>query len=146
MTYWDCINFHKTVVLKLSWTMLFETVWKVCMKAETVLALWLMDDATWQPFVSVRVTNSRTNFFMITAEIVLIIFVMDDVICFFWENVCMTHSRTIKFYDYSWDGAYIVMGDAIWNRLQLCALPIPGQSESMVIAEMVPTLSWTMLF
>ena len=128
-----------------------------------------MDDAIWNRLESMHeswdsaciVTDGRCylttvckctrdqlqdRFFMITAEIVLIIFVMDDVIWFFGENVCMTHSRTIKFYDYSWDGAYIVMGDAIWNRLQLCALPIPGQSESMVIAEMVPTLSWTMLF
>ena len=128
-----------------------------------------MDDAIWNRLESMHeswdsaciVTDGRCylttvckctrdqlqdRFFMITAEIVLIIFVMDDVIWFFGENVCMTQSRTIKFYDYSWDGAYIVMGDAIWNRLQLCALPIPGQSESMVIAEMVPTLSWTMLF
>ena len=63
-----------------------------------------------------------------------------------FANICIKHCRTVKMYDYSSDGAYIIMGDAIWNRLQLCALPIPGQSESMVIAEMAPTLSWTMLF
>jgi hypothetical protein len=34
----------------------------------------------------------------------------------------MTHPGTInKYYDYyySWEGAYIAMDDAIWNRLQL---------------------------
>ena len=101
-----------------------------------------MDDAIWNRLESMHeswdsaciVTDGRCylttvckctrdqlqdRFFMITAEIVLIIFVMDDVIWFFGENVCMTHSRTIKFYDYSWDGAYIVMGDAIWKSFAL---------------------------
>ena len=105
-----------------------------------------MDDAIWKPFVSVRMTNSRTIFFYDYSWDGAYVFVMDDAILNSLENVCMTHSRTIKIYDYSGDGAYIVMGDAIWNRLQLYASPIPGQSESMVIAGMVPTLSWTMLF
>ena len=56
----------------------------------------------------------------------------------------MTHCSTIKSYDYSWDSAYIVMGDAIQNRLRAYASPTPGPWKSMIIAEMVPTLSWTM--
>jgi hypothetical protein len=58
----------------------------------------------------------------------------------------MTHFRTIDIYDYSWDGAYIVMDAAIWNRLQAYALPTPAQSNSMITAEKVLTFSWTMLF
>ena len=63
-----------------------------------------------------------------------------------FANMNITHSRTIKTHDYSWDGAYIVMADAIWNRLQMHALPTPGPSKSMITAGMVLTLSWTMLF
>jgi hypothetical protein len=58
----------------------------------------------------------------------------------------MAHSRTIEIYEYSWDDVYIVMDDAIWNRLQLAkyAWPTLGLSKSMTIAETVLTLSWTM--
>ena len=38
------------------------------------------------------------------------------------------------------------MGDAIRNRLQKYAWRTPGSSKSTIIAEMVLTLSWTMLF
>ena len=71
--------------------------------------------------------------------------VMDDAI---WKgaNARMTHSTTIKSYDYSGDGAYTVMGGAISNRLQAYTRSSPGLWKSMIIAEMVPTLSWTMLF
>ena len=58
----------------------------------------------------------------------------------------MIHPGTITIYDYSWDGAYIVMDDAILNRLQNYAKPIPGLSNSIIIAEMLLTLSWTMVF
>jgi hypothetical protein len=56
------------------------------------------------------------------------------------------HSRTIKIYDYSWDGACIIMDDTIRNRLQKYAWPTPGPSGSMIIAQTMLTLSWTMLF
>ena len=56
----------------------------------------------------------------------------------------MTHSSTIRFYDYSWDGPYIVMDDAIGIRLQTYAWPTPGPSKSMIVAETVLTLSWAM--
>ena len=36
----------------------------------------------------------------------------------FRGKVYMAHSRTIKFYDYGYDGAHNVMDDAVWNRLQ----------------------------
>ena len=58
----------------------------------------------------------------------------------------MTHARTMKIYAYNCDGAYIVMGDAIWNRLQKYAWPTPRRSKSIIVAETVLTLSWTMLF
>ena len=61
-------------------------------------------------------------------------------------NVRITHSRTMQIYDYSWNGAYIVMDDAIWNRLRTYAWSTPGPSKSMIIAETVLTLSRTMLF
>ena len=51
-----------------------------------------------------------------------------------------------KNYDCSRDGAYIVMDDAVWNRLQTYAVPTPGPSKCMVLGEKVLTLSWTMLF
>ena len=63
-----------------------------------------------------------------------------------FANVRISHSRTIEIYDSSWDSAYIVMDDASWNRLQTYTLPTPGPSTSMIIAEMVHTLSWAMLF
>ena len=55
-------------------------------------------------------------------------------------------SRTIKIYDCSRDGAYIVMDNAVWNRLQTYAVPTPGPPKCMILGEMVLTLSWTMLF
>ena len=58
----------------------------------------------------------------------------------------MVHPRTIKIYDYSWDGAYIVMEDAIRNRLQKYAWPTPRPSKAMIIAETVLALSWAVLF
>ena len=58
----------------------------------------------------------------------------------------MIHFRIIKTYDYSWDGAYIAMDDAIWNRLQTYARRIPVPSKSRIIAETVLALSCTMLF
>jgi hypothetical protein len=58
----------------------------------------------------------------------------------------MAHSSTIKTHDYSWDGAHIVMDEAIENRLQAYAWPTPGPSKSITIAETVLTLSWAMLF
>ena len=67
----------------------------------------------------------------------------------YWKSfakVSMTHAGTIKIYNYSWDGAYIVMNDAIFNRLQKYEGPIPGLSNSMIIAEAVLKLSWTMPF
>ena len=63
-----------------------------------------------------------------------------------FAKVRMSHSRTIKIYDCSWGGAWILMDDTIWNRLQQYAWPTPGPSESMTIAETVLSLSWTMLF
>ena len=63
-----------------------------------------------------------------------------------FANVHITHSGTITIYDYSWDSAYIVMDYAISNRLQMYALSIPGPSTSMIIAETVLALSWTMQF
>jgi hypothetical protein len=59
---------------------------------------------------------------------------------------CMTRSRKMQMYDYSWDAAYIVLEDAITNRLRTYAWPTPGPSKSVIIAEMVLTLSWAMLF
>jgi hypothetical protein len=38
------------------------------------------------------------------------------------------------------------MDDAILNRLQKYAWFAPGRSKSMIIAETVLTLTWTMLF
>jgi hypothetical protein len=61
---------------------------------------------------------------MIIAETVLTL--SDDVIGNRLQIVRMTHSRTIQIYDYSWDCAYIVMCDAIWNRLQAYRSPPPG--------------------
>ena len=49
-------------------------------------------------------------------------------------------------YDCSSDGAYIIMGDAIWNGMQTYASTIPGPSKSRSTAETVLTLPWTMLF
>ena len=43
----------------------------------------------------------------------------------------MTYTRTLETYDYSEDGAYIVMDGVIWNRLQVYAWPAPGQPKSM---------------
>ena len=63
-----------------------------------------------------------------------------------FANVRMSHSRIIKTYDYSWDGAYIAMDDAIWNRLQTYARRTPIPSKSRIIAGTMLTLSCTMLF
>ena len=63
-----------------------------------------------------------------------------------FEHIRMTHSRTIKIYDYGWNGAYIVMHDAIWNRLQTYALSTAEPSRCMIIAQTELTLSWAMLF
>jgi hypothetical protein len=38
------------------------------------------------------------------------------------------------------------MDDVSWNRLQTYALPIPGPSKCEIIAEVVLTLSWVVLF
>ena len=66
-----------------------------------------------------------------------------------FEIVCkirMDHCRTNQTYDYSWDGAYIVMDETIWSRLNMYVWAIPGRYKSMIIAETALTLSWTMLF
>ena len=97
-------------------------------------------------FAKVRITHSRTR----------------EIYDYSWEGAYidshgryyfksfaelrMAHSRTIEIYDYSWEDAYIVMDDAIWNRLQKYAWFAPGRSKSMIIADTVLTLSWTMLF
>ena len=62
-----------------------------------------------------------------------------------FANVHITYSRTIEIYDCSWDGAFTVMDDAIWNRLQMCALPLPGPPKSRIRAKILLTLSRTML-
>ena len=49
----------------------------------------------------------------------------------------MTHPGPTKIYDCSRDGAYIVMDDAFWNRLQTYALPTPGPSKSTIIADTI---------
>ena len=103
-----------------------------------------MDDANWYGLQQVEWSIPGPFKFMIMAEAVLTCQGRCSLKLF--VNVHMTYSRTIKIYDYSWDGAYIVMNDAIWSRLQMCVLPIPGPWKSMIIAEMVLTLSWTMLF
>ena len=46
----------------------------------------------------------------------------------------MAHSSII------WDGPYIAMDDAMGNRLKMYAWPIPGQSKSMTVDDMVLTL------
>ena len=63
-----------------------------------------------------------------------------------FANVRMVHSRTIKMYDLGWDGAYIVMGDDIFDLLQRYEWPTLAAFKSMGVAETVLTLSWTMLF
>jgi hypothetical protein len=63
-----------------------------------------------------------------------------------FAKVCMMHSTTIKIHGYSWDGADIVMDDAICHRLQTYAWPTARPSRAMIIAETVLTLSWVMLF
>ena len=54
-------------------------------------------------------------------------------------------SRSTQIYDYSRDGAYTVMDNAISNRVQKYAWPTPEPSKSMIVAEMGLTLSGTML-
>ena len=58
----------------------------------------------------------------------------------------MVHSRTIRIYDYGCDGAFIGMGDVIFNLLQMYEWPTLAASKSMGVAETVLPLSWTMLF
>jgi len=103
-----------------------------------------MDDAIWYRLQQVEWSIPGPFKFMIIAEAVLTCQGQCSVKLFVKVN--MTYSRTIKIYDYSWDDAWIVIGDAIWNRLQKYAWPIPGPSTYMNIAETVLTLSWTMLF
>ena len=58
----------------------------------------------------------------------------------------LSHSRIIRTCDYSWDGAYIVMDDALWNRLQTYACCTPITPKSRTVAETILTLSCIMLF
>ena len=64
---------------------------------------------------------------------------MDDAIWIVRKRT-HTNSRTIEICD----GAYTVMDDAIWNRLQTYALPLPGQSKSRIRAKILLTLTRTM--
>ena len=66
---------------------------------------------------------------------------MDDAIWIVRKRT-HTNSRTIEICD----GAYTVMDDAIWNRLQTYALPLPGQSKSRIRAKILLTLTRTMPF
>jgi len=103
-----------------------------------------MDDAIWYRLQQVEWSIPGPFKFMIIAEAVLTCQGRCSLKLF--VKVHVTYSRTIKIYDYSRDGAWIVIGDAIWNRLQKYAWPTPGPSTYMNIAETVLTLSWTMLF
>ena len=53
--------------------------------------------------------------------------------------------RPIKVWDYSWGDAYIVIDNAILNRLQPYTWSTPRQAKYMIIAEAVPIFAWTML-
>ena len=103
-----------------------------------------MDDAIWYRLQQLEWSIPGPFKFVIIAEAVLTCQGRCSLKLF--VKVHVTYSRTIKIYDYSRDGAWIVIGDAIWNRLQKYAWPIPGPSTYMNIAETVLTLSWTMLF
>ena len=98
-----------------------------------------------------------------------------------FAKVRMSHYSTIRIYDYSWHGLYVTMDDAVWSRsgkstcihgrlqdrrnlwlcLRWCAqchgwcylksiakarMTHSRTIESMIIAETVLTLSWTILF
>jgi hypothetical protein len=53
----------------------------------------------------------------------------------------------MQIYDYSWAVLiYILMDATIQNRLQKHAWPTPGPSKSMILAETMLKLSWTILF
>ena len=81
--------------------------------------------------------------FMLIAEMVLILS---------WTMLFEIVSKSMhdplpepKSYDCSWDRPYIVMNDAIRNRLQRYAWPTPGASAPVSIAKTMLTLSWTMV-
>jgi hypothetical protein len=99
-------------------------------------AYLVMNDAIWNRLQTYAWSKPGPSKSMIMAEPVLT----------FTCKVRMAHPGTIKICGCSWDGAYIVMDEAIWNRLQTYVLPTPGPSKSMVIDETVHTLTWTMLF
>jgi len=71
-----------------------------------------MDDAIWYRLQQVEWSIPGPFKFMIIAEAVLTCQGQCSVKLFVKVN--MTYSRTIKIYDYSWDDAWIVIGDAIW--------------------------------
>jgi hypothetical protein len=57
------------------------------------------------------------------------------------------HRWTRQHHWKSWGrrGAYIVMDDAMWNRLQKCAWAAPEPWKCMIVAQTVLTWSWTLL-
>ena len=79
----------------------------------------VMDDAIWNRLQKYAGPTPRPSKFLIMAETVPNCHGR----CYLksFAKVRVPHSRTFKICDHSWDGAHIVMDDAIWNRLQMFA-------------------------
>ena len=54
----------------------------------------------------------------------------------------INHSRTINIHDYSWDGACIVLGDAIWHRTRTHASTTPHQSLGLQLRRCLHCHGW----
>ena len=102
-----------------------------------------LDDDIWNRLQTYAWPILRPSQSAIIAETVLIL--SWTMLFESFANVHITYSRTIEIYDCSWDGAFTVMDDAIWNRLQMCALPLPGPPKSRIRDKILLTLSRTML-
>ena len=140
-------------VLTFSWTILLELVCRSThdpLQDQYKLSLQLRRGlhchgrCYLKSFAEVCMTHPRTTTILVIAEKVLTLSCRMR-----FEIVCKSthdHSRSIKIYDYSRDDTYNVMDNATRNRLPEKAWATPGLSESVIIAEIMLELSWTMLF
>ena len=182
------IHGYSQMVLALSWTMcrrLQTYTWPTARPSQAMIIAEMPLSLSWVMLLKIicehRILNSRTmEIYDYTWDGAYVV-MGDGCYLKFFAKVRMSHYSTIRIYDYSSHGLYVTMDEAVWNRsgkstrihgrlqdrrnlwlcLRWCAqchgwcylksiakarITHSRTIESMIIAETVLTLSWTILF